>query len=136
MTDAASHKNKKRESPPLHEGEVKVTCAFCGGKGIDPFGIMSDLATCAECGGQGYRILHEPIAKCAFCRGTGVHPQTRMSCTICKGAGMVQVPANGIACPYCHGDGRAADAVDYPWHDSVFSCPHCGGKGVMAREAA
>jgi DnaJ-class molecular chaperone len=132
MTDAASH--DESESP--ERGEVRVTCAFCGGKGVDPFGIMSEMAVCAECGGQGYRIMREPIAQCAFCGGTGVHPGTRMACTVCEGAGMVEVPLDGIVCPYCRGTGRAAEAADYPWHDSIFSCPHCGGKGIASREAA
>ena len=31
----------------------EVACAFCGGRGKDPFGIMSWLSTCCVCGGTG-----------------------------------------------------------------------------------
>lgn len=37
-----------------------VTCAFCGGTGIDPFGIMSELSTCSRCMGHGIVYVRPP----------------------------------------------------------------------------
>ncbi|HBY99582.1 MAG TPA: hypothetical protein DEP84_37540 [Chloroflexi bacterium] len=111
------------------EGErVGVTCAFCGGSGTDPFGVMSPLSTCVVCRGAGRRSLHPPTAGCAFCRGTGVHPGSRMTCTTCGGVGTVELPSNAITCPGCGGSGRAAD---YLWPGSPLSCGLCHGKGVV-----
>ena len=31
----------------------ELTCAFCRGRGRDPFDIMSSLSTCCVCGGSG-----------------------------------------------------------------------------------
>lgn len=89
---------------------IEVPCAFCGGKGRDPFSIMSPMSTCQVCGGRGSRRLGLPTISCVFCRGTGVHPATRLTCTTCGGLGTVEVPAK------------------------VASCPGCGGKGVIAAE--
>lgn len=109
--------------------KVEVVCAFCGGQGQDPFGIMSPLATCQVCGGLGLHTLHLPVARCAFCRGTGVHPNSRNTCTTCNGVGTVEVLPDAVTCPSCHGSGRAADAI---WPDSPLSCAGCLGKGVIA----
>ena len=35
------------------EGWVELTCAFCQGKGRDPFGLLSVLSTCGACCGAG-----------------------------------------------------------------------------------
>lgn len=114
--------------------QVEVLCAFCGGKGKDPFGIMSPLATCQVCGGTGWHILHPPTAPCAFCRSTGVHPGSRMTCTSCGGVGMVEIAEDAVSCPCCNGTGRAADFTEYIWPDSPLSCGYCGGKGVVTLE--
>ncbi len=111
---------------------VGVTCGFCGGKGRDPFGIMSPLSTCVVCGGRRQRTLRQPFIDCPYCRGTGVHPFTRLTCIICDGVGKVEIPANAVPCPRCGGSGRAADDPSYLWRDSHFYCTHCGGKGVVA----
>jgi DnaJ-class molecular chaperone len=103
-----------------------VICAFCGGKGQDPFGIMSPLATCQVCSGRGQHTLHPPTAPCPFCRSTGVHPASRLTCTTCGGVGTVEIPINAVSCPCCRGSGRDAD---YLWPDSPLSCGCCGGKG-------
>jgi DnaJ-class molecular chaperone len=125
---------KKANTPPrIGEGKgerLDVTCAFCGGTGRDPFGIMSPLATCQVCGGTGQRTLLRPTAPCAFCRGSGVHPGSRNTCTTCDGVGTVEVPAHTVPCPNCGGSGRAAD---YLWPDSPLSCGCCRGKGVVVR---
>lgn len=107
---------------------VEVSCAFCGGTGRDPFGIMSPLATCQVCGGAGRRRLFQPTHRCAFCRGTGVHPGSRMTCTSCGGVGLVTAPADAVTCPGCGGSGRASD---YLWPGSPLSCGLCHGKGFI-----
>lgn len=112
--------------------KIEMTCAFCAGRGKDPFGIMSSLATCQVCGGAGRRVLHQPTAPCAFCRGTGVHPGSRLTCTTCGGVGTVEVNAGAVTCPCCGGTGRAAECARYIWPDSPLSCLWCGGKGFVA----
>jgi len=119
---------QKGKRAPKAGRRVVLTCAFCGGTGRDPFGILSRLATCQVCGGTGRRSLHSPTATCAFCQGKGVHPGSRNTCTTCGGVGTVEIPANAIVCPCCDGTGKAAD---YIWPDSPLSCGCCGGKGVV-----
>ena len=107
---------------------ARVVCAFCHGKGRDPFNLMSPLSTCQVCGGTGSRQLHPPLAPCAFCKGTGISPGLRMTCTTCKGVGTVEIPIDARTCPGCGGTGRAADSG---WPDSPLSCHRCKGKGVV-----
>jgi DnaJ-class molecular chaperone len=114
------------------EATMEITCAFCGGKGRDPFGIMSPLATCQVCDGEGHVSMREPVAKCAFCGGTGVFPNLRQTCSVCGGVGSVEIPENAVTCPHCGGTGRTADCVDCPWDDSMFPCQHCKGAGYMS----
>jgi len=66
----------------------QITCAFCQGKGKDPFGVFSKLSTCCICGGRGVNQVKQPHVKCAFCRGSGVYPQSRLTCTACRGIGV------------------------------------------------
>ena len=112
---------------------VGVTCAFCGGKGRDPFGVMSPLATCQVCGGRGVHLLRPPLVSCAFCHGTGVHPGSRLTCTVCGGVGRVELPEGAMSCPFCRGSGRTGVAS---WNDSRLSCGRCGGTGFVVRRAA
>jgi len=111
---------------------VEMLCAFCGGAGTDPFGILSPLASCQVCGGSGRRTLHEPVAPCAFCRGAGVHPGSRLTCTTCGGVGAVEIPDEAVACGQCGGGGRASDAQELTSFDSPLSCLLCRGKGMVA----
>jgi DnaJ-class molecular chaperone len=111
--------------------DEEVTCAFCGGSGRDPFGIMSPLSTCQVCGGLGQRTLPVPTISCVFCRGTGVYPSLRVTCTTCMGVGRVHMPADAVPCPECGGTGRAAT---HRWPDSPLSCVRCRGKGVIAND--
>jgi DnaJ-class molecular chaperone len=106
-----------------------VICAFCHGRGRDPFGIMSPLAICQVCGGVGQHMLPLPIAPCAFCGGTGVYPHSRLTCTGCGGIGVVHIPARAVTCPICEGTGRAADGN---WPDSPLPCSACRGKGIVS----
>ena len=41
----------------------EISCAFCKGKGIDPFGLLSELAICQVCLGKGKVEVDEPIVE-------------------------------------------------------------------------
>jgi DnaJ-class molecular chaperone len=107
----------------------EVVCAFCGGSGHDPFGLLSPLSTCEVCGGSGHCTLLLPITKCAYCGGCGIHPHSRMTCTSCRGVGVAHVAPDAEICPACKGSGRAAN---YLWPDSQLSCSECGGVGKVS----
>ena len=132
MVTNATKKTKKQMIRAPQRQTIEVPCAFCGGKGRDPFSIMSPMATCQVCGGKGSRRLHPPTVRCAFCRGTGVYAGTRLTCTTCKGLGTVEVPINTASCPCCDGTGRAVGCDGGHWPDAPLSCTCCGGKGVVA----
>ena len=124
----------RKKNPGLAQVQtVDVECAFCGGKGLDPFGIMSPLAECQVCDGAGHMELTEPTGSCAFCRGTGVYPNSRLTCIACDGVGTVELPDDSIVCSHCGGSGRTADCKDCPWSDSIFPCQHCKGTGYIVR---
>ena len=106
-----------------------ISCAFCRGKGIDQFGILSPVSRCQVCGGTGKVEVEEPAIVCAFCNGTGVYPHNgRVTCTVCNGKGMVTIADNVMKCPKCGGTGRE--------FDSGLPCLECGGKGVVEKEEA
>jgi len=103
-----------------------IRCAFCKGKGKDPFNLLSELATCQVCGGKGEVEVEEPVIKCAFCKGTGVYPHNgRVTCTVCNGKGSIHVKGNTNPCPECKGTGKEID--------SGLPCIKCGGKGVVKK---
>lgn len=68
---------------------VTIQCAFCRGKGIDPFGLLSELATCQVCSGRGKVNIPFPYDTCPTCRGSGAQPDTRLVCTTCNGKGVI-----------------------------------------------
>ncbi len=103
-----------------------LECAFCRGKGKDPFELLSKLATCQVCGGTGKVEVIEPSIKCAFCKGTGIYPRDgRVTCTVCNGKGMVTVKGETEGCPKCKGSGQEIE--------SGLPCIKCGGKGVTTK---
>lgn len=63
--------------------------------------------------------------RCAFCRGTGTDPfnllSSRSRCEVCRGKGVVRVPAERVRCAFCGGDGSF----------KTFCCPVCRGKGAV-----
>ena len=117
----------------LAETEIKgvkeIKCAYCGGRGIDPFGIPSRKSSCQVCNGKGRVLIvagdEEDILKCPFCRGKGRHPYMRMNCTACMGKGVVVKEKHSIECPQCHGQGRA--------FDPEIPCSHCRGRGFVRK---
>lgn len=101
----------------------EVTCAFCGGRGIDPFGIMSALSRCCVCGGGGRVQVCAPYIPCAHCRATGAIKT--LTCTVCGGKGVVPRPALPLVpCPTCLGTGDDAAAP-------AMNCLRCHGKGSV-----
>ena len=103
----------------------EIKCAFCKGKGIDPFELLSSISTCAVCGGKGKVNVEEPYTRCAFCHRTGVYPNTRLSCTVCTGKGVVTFREPKKTCPDCKGTGRE--------HTTNLPCIKCGGIGVIKK---
>ena len=101
-----------------------VTCAFCDGKGLDPFGLLSPHSKCQVCSGKGKVNVKGPTIECAFCGGTGVFPGKRVTCYVCRGKGVVAKPKFGKVCPECDGTGMAAEPPGLP-------CITCGGKGQI-----
>lgn len=68
----------------------KINCAFCKGKGRDPFGIPSKLSRCQVCLGEGkVAIADIPHEICGACKQTGVFEHHRLPCSVCKGKGVV-----------------------------------------------
>lgn len=102
----------------------EIKCAFCKGKGKDPFNLLSKLAACQVCGGTGHVKVDEPMIKCAFCKGTGAHPHSRVTCSACNGKGSVTCRGGAKEeCPNCEGTGYKVDGN--------LPCSVCGGKGVI-----
>ena len=103
----------------------EIRCAFCGGRGKDPFDIMSSLSTCCVCGGSGKVRVPSPYMPCAHCRGTG--SIKTFSCTTCGGKGSVSRPTEPlIRCPVCRGTGDDSSAP-------ALACLKCRGRGYVTR---
>jgi DnaJ-class molecular chaperone len=103
------------------KGLITVSCAFCRGRGKDPFDLLSSKAVCEVCGGRGQVTVAEPTFACAFCGGTGVYPGSRLTCTTCMGRGLVTIEEPAEACAACLGAGVVAG--------HSLPCSVCGGKG-------
>jgi len=103
----------------------QIKCAFCKGTGKDPFELLSELATCQVCHGAGKVEVKELVIKCIYCKGSGVYHNTRLTCTVCNGKGVVTAPKGPTEwCPECEGTGTAID--------SGMPCLNCRGKGVVS----
>jgi len=103
-------------------------CAFCGGEGKDPFGIMSRLSTCVVCGGEKAVWIEKTEAgtaiECLFCSGAGVSPTgARNACAVCDGVGVIWVEEPSQVCPHCGG-------IGWEPHISLY-CVVCKGKGAI-----
>jgi len=97
-----------------------IKCAFCSGKGKDPFDLLSPVSDCLVCGGTGSVEVTEPQKKCVFCSGTGKNPLgARVPCIVCGGKGQNHIQGHN-KCTQCHGNGRSGDGLP---------CTRCGGKG-------
>jgi len=70
---------KERLGREVQPGEVvAVGCAYCYGRGTDPFGVPG------------------PTSKCTACGGTGKLLGRRMTCTTCKGKGVMTVRPGAV----------------------------------------
>jgi len=109
---------------------TEVRCAYCQGRGKDPFGVPSKLSSCGVCGGSGVVQVEVPHHACAFCAGSGVRPHSRLNCTACKGRGVISVKEPTETCPVCGGEGRERRG------DLQLYCTTCGGAGVVTKQKA
>src|SRR3990170_4481715 len=67
---------------------VVVKCAYCRGRGKDPFGVPSRLSSCGVCGGSGVVEVHAPYHACGG-EGRDRRGDLQLYCTTCGGAGVV-----------------------------------------------
>jgi len=116
-------KVRPRRDPVVFE---ELVCAFCRGRGRDPFDIMSSLSTCCVCGGSGKVLVQAPAVACAHCQGTGA--VKTLTCTTCGGRGSVSRPLQPtVSCPVCKGSGDDASAP-------AMACLKCRGKGWIIEQ--
>ena len=82
---------KKKQNKPKKEFQngTLITCAYCRGRGIDPFGIPSKLSRCQVCNGRKKNVVIEPFEECPACTGSGVYKHHRLPCAVCKGKGQL-----------------------------------------------
>lgn len=99
-----------------------IPCAFCHGKGVDPFNVMSENSVCTACSGRRVQEVPVPNDRCHYCCGTGSHKTFR--CPVCGGIGRVPAaPLGAKKCVECGGlsfDGS-----------SGLPCLVCRGRGVI-----
>lgn len=100
-----------------------IKCAFCQGKGKDPFELLSELATCQVCNGEGKVNVISPYDGCLACDGSGVQSHTRLVCTVCAGKGVIGHQRGGEDCPTCGGSGKN--------RENDLPCSTCGGSGKV-----
>jgi len=85
---------KKARRTPVAETElnlVEIKCAFCKGKGKDPFHLMSSLSNCPVCNGRKTVRVRDPYETCGACEGTGRYSNSKMYCWTCKGKGVIHI---------------------------------------------
>lgn len=116
----------QRVEAPEEANLVKVTCGFCKGRGVDPFGLMSHLSSCQVCGGRGSVWVREPHKECNFCKGSGRQPHSpnQVTCGACGGKGVVAAIQPSEACPTCGGSGVVMAPLEQ-------YCLTCKGQGVV-----
>ena len=100
-----------------------IKCAFCNGKGLDPFKIPSPLSSCQTCVGKGTVEVHGKTVSCPYCIANGKDPHHRLTCPVCWGKGEVPVATATETCPQCKGSGTI--------HGSTLPCIKCAGKGLL-----
>jgi len=106
---------------------VEKVCAFCGGKGTDPYNGISSFSACCVCNGRGKVLVSASSISCAHCQGMGA--VKTLVCTACGGKGSVHRSASPLVpCPDCHGMGDDGSA-------SALACLKCRGCGFVICEA-
>lgn len=76
------------ELKEIEKNTVEIKCAFCKGKGKDPFGL-SKLSNCPICHGRKTVKVTKPYEKCKACEGTGLYFRSHLYCWPCRGTGVV-----------------------------------------------
>jgi len=109
------------------KGKMTLQCAFCQGKGIDPFELLYKQSVCQVCSGGGRVTTRGPARECAYCNGTGVHLHRRLVCTVCGGKGIVNIKEPMETCPQCRGRGLMPG--------QYLPCLRCKGKGIVISES-
>ena len=117
-----------RRSPGGPQGE-EVKCAYCGGRGVDPFGLPGPESRCSVCSGKGYNRVMTPYIVCASCGGSGKQLGRRLTCSACQGKGVTTATGPTVACPQCHGTGIQ------PGDEFHLPCTLCSGLGAVERES-
>jgi len=79
---------KLKKLEEVKKNIVEIKCAFCKGKGKDPFGL-SKLSNCPICHGKGTVEVKKPYEKCRACGGGGVYIRSHLYCWPCRGKGVV-----------------------------------------------
>lgn len=124
-----THHRDRFEVPLGEPGEmVDVKCAYCYGRGTDPFGIPGPESKCSVCNSKGYNRVVAPYVRCASCGGTGKMRSRRLTCSTCRGRGVVTVKRPMVTCPQCQGTGRQPD-TEYD-----LACTLCSGRGVVVQQ--
>lgn len=72
--------------------------------------------------GRKGEVLDKHIYKCGFCAGRG--SKKGMKCSVCSGAGTINVQPPAVVCAYCDGSGRSYINRELP-------CIVCRGRGVV-----
>lgn len=96
----------------------EVTCAYCGGLGVDP--KYSSASGCPVCRGAGVAPVTPPVIGCRRCAGSG-RVSGDLTCLSCRGLGVVSVRLEAATCPRCGGSGE----------EGMFSCHACKGQGIL-----
>lgn len=81
-------KQQKKIKKSLSDGSF-IACAFCRGRGVDPFGVPSKLSKCQICKGRKKNFVLGPFEECPACLGSGVYKHHRLPCAVCKGRGQL-----------------------------------------------
>ncbi len=107
---------------PSARAREEIRCAFCHGRGTDPFNVLSDRSVCSSCGGRGTLLVAVPHMPCVYCDGSGSFKTFR--CPVCEGAGAIAAPEGPTrTCPSC--DGLAFE------RSSGLVCLTCHGRGTL-----
>lgn len=94
LTAQGAEAARKASEEEAAKKEIKwaiLECAFCRGRGRDPFGVLSYLSNCPVCHGRGTVRVVEPYETCKACEGTGLYFNSKMYCWPCRGKGVVPV---------------------------------------------
>lgn len=113
----------KKRKKIISDNAKTLTCAFCKGKGKDPFEVPSKLSNCQVCIGRGTVQVVEPVETCHYCKGKGLFFHHRMPCAVCGGKGSVTKIKGEKRCEKCAGDGKD--------QDSGLPCSSCYGLGAI-----